>query len=63
VASCFGLSTANVTRGSVEAARLPARRPTDMRMDCTRFEARFNVTLPTLESEIARMKDTYASEQ
>jgi len=62
VASHFGLSTANVTRGSVDAARLPARRPTDMRMDCARFESRFGLTLPTLESEIARMKDTYASE-
>ena len=57
------MPTAQLSRGLMTAATLAARRPRDMRMDSSRFEAAFSTTLPTLESELARMKDSYVTEK
>lgn len=38
---------------------LYARRPLDMRMDCSAFSNEFNYQLPTIESEIIKLVDDY----
>lgn len=49
----LGLSTDSMSRiNSSEAIFLDAYRPKDMRMDCSKFEKLFDVTLPTLAEEI-----------
>lgn len=55
VAAHFGLDTRVMVRASVEATKLRAFRPRDMRMNCERFEAAFGFALPTLEQEIAAL--------
>ncbi|MBF0186067.1 MAG: SDR family oxidoreductase [Magnetococcales bacterium] len=45
----------------IRAAELPQKtyRPKDMRMDLSRYEAAFATTLPTLSSELQRIKEQY----
>jgi dTDP-4-dehydrorhamnose reductase len=52
VATRLGLSLAKAKDGTQDDLRLDARRPKGMMMDSRRFEAAFDMTLPTLESEI-----------
>lgn len=51
----YGLDTALVKSGMVGDSGLKARRPNDMRMDSSRFEADFGFELPTLEQEIGNL--------
>jgi dTDP-4-dehydrorhamnose reductase len=55
----LGLPTRCMTRTVSSAGALLARRPTDMRLDNAAFESRFEVVLPTLQREIALMRDLY----
>jgi dTDP-4-dehydrorhamnose reductase len=59
LARLLGLSTASMQRASRSTAGLRAYRPTDMRMDCGRFEGAFGVELPTFAQEIESMKGDY----
>lgn len=61
-AKALALSTAHATIGSADHAKLAAYRPKDMRMDSSRFERTFGVTLPTLAEEIDSMRHAYAQE-
>lgn len=56
LARIYGLSTQNMRRGSVGDTDLRAYRPRDMSMDCSRFEAAFDVALPSLQNEIRELK-------
>jgi dTDP-4-dehydrorhamnose reductase len=59
-ATATGMPTNNLVRSRVgDAANLAARRPTDMRMRCERFEKRMGVTLPRLIDEIEIVADAY----
>jgi dTDP-4-dehydrorhamnose reductase len=60
-ADALGLSTASVRRGRSTDAALAARRPTDMRMDCSRFERTFGLTLPSLRDELLSIMPAYTS--
>ena len=60
LAAALALPTSTMRRGRSDDAALSARRPTDMCMDSSRFEAAFGVELPTLRMEINSMKDAYA---
>jgi len=52
-AECLGLQTKTMTRIHVDQASfLKAYRPKDMRLDCTKFEKDFQITLPDLRDEI-----------
>lgn len=52
-AECLGLQTKTMTRiNSDQASFLKAYRPKDMRLDCTKFEKAFQITLPDLRDEI-----------
>jgi dTDP-4-dehydrorhamnose reductase len=53
------LSTTGMTRGPLEAAKLVAHRPKDMRLDSGRFETAYGVRLPSLAQEIDSMKAAY----
>jgi dTDP-4-dehydrorhamnose reductase len=55
----LALPTATMQRASVEEVPLAANRPTDMRMDSSRFERRFGVSLPTLSQEIRMIAAEY----
>lgn len=59
-AAATGLPTTNLVRGNASAvATLAARRPTDMRMQCERFEGRMGLKLPRLIDEIQVMAHDY----
>ncbi len=59
-ADAIGLSTTKLVRNSSSAARaLAARRPTDMRMQCERFEEYMKIKLPRLLDEIQILADDY----
>ena len=59
-ATAVGLPTTNLVRGKVAAlSTLDARRPTDMRMNCERFEARMGLKLPRLIDEIHVLAHDY----
>jgi dTDP-4-dehydrorhamnose reductase len=59
-AAAIGLPTKNLVRSSVrEVTTLAARRPSDMRMRCERFEDRMGLRLPRLIDEIKRLADDY----
>ena len=52
-AEYLGLQTKSMTRINIDKASfLKAYRPKDMRMDCTKFEKTFQITLPDLRDEI-----------
>lgn len=52
LAKVYGLSPGCLSRGLIGNANLFAFRPRNMSMDCTRFEAAFDVKLPTIFDEI-----------
>ncbi len=56
LARVFGVSTEGMTRGLSRDMHLKAYRPKDMSMDCSRFEAAFDVTLPALQDEIRDLR-------
>lgn len=56
IARVYGLSTNAIKRGEAGDVNLFAYRPKDMSMDCKRFEAAFDATLPQIEDEIANLK-------
>jgi dTDP-4-dehydrorhamnose reductase len=59
-AAATGLPTTNLVRGNASAvATLAARRPTDMRMQCERFEGRMGLKLPRLIDEIQVLAHDY----
>jgi dTDP-4-dehydrorhamnose reductase len=59
-AAATGLPTSNLVRGNSSAVpTLAARRPTDMRMRCERFEARLGFKLPRLIDEIQLLAHEY----
>jgi dTDP-4-dehydrorhamnose reductase len=59
-AAATGLPTTNLVRGNASAsATLAARRPTDMRMHCERFEGRMGLRLPRLIDEIQEVAHDY----
>jgi dTDP-4-dehydrorhamnose reductase len=60
-AAATGLPTTNLARGNISAVTaLAARRPTDMRMKCKRFEGRMGMRLPRLSDEIQVLARDYA---
>jgi dTDP-4-dehydrorhamnose reductase len=59
LAETLDLPADTLTRTAATSAKLFARRPLDMRMDCTRFERQFGIILPTLQSEIRSMRQVY----
>jgi dTDP-4-dehydrorhamnose reductase len=61
LARALGLASDLFTPADSADAPLRARRPKDMRMNCTRFEGTFGVKLPSLDSEINRARGDYAS--
>lgn len=56
LASIYGLDTRNMRRGVSSEMALQAYRPKDMSMDCSSFEAAFDVALPPLKQEILDLK-------
>ena len=59
-AAAVGLPTTNLVRSNSSAvATLVARRPTDMRMRCERFEGRMGLKLPRLIDEIQEVARDY----
>lgn len=59
-AAATGLPTTNLLRSnSKTVAKLAARRPTDMRMLCERFECHMGLTLPSLIDEIKVLAHDY----
>jgi dTDP-4-dehydrorhamnose reductase len=61
LAEILCLPTATMKRGSIKAASLRARRAEDMRMDSSRFQRAFEVTLPTLQEELQTLGTDYES--
>ena len=59
-AEYLGLQTKSMTRINIDQASfLKAYRPKDMRLDCTKFETTFQVTLPDLRDEIEFVAKDY----
>ncbi|MCP9861150.1 MULTISPECIES: SDR family oxidoreductase [unclassified Cyanobium] len=59
-AATTSLPTTNLIRSNArDVATVIARRPTDMRMRCERFEARMGLTLPRLNDEIQLLAHEY----
>jgi dTDP-4-dehydrorhamnose reductase len=59
-ADAIGLSTTNLVRNSSSVlSSLAARRPTDMRMQCDKFERHMKINLPQLLDEIQALADDY----
>ncbi|MEI7430741.1 MAG: hypothetical protein WCL27_09820, partial [Betaproteobacteria bacterium] len=56
LARIYGLDTCILRRGFSSEIALLAYRPKNMSMDCARFEAAFDVSLPFLEQEILDLK-------
>lgn len=62
LAQILQLPTDKVSRAACSAVPLAARRPSDMRMNCQKFESSFDVALPTLDTEIMTTRSAYASQ-
>lgn len=62
LAEALGLPTDRMTVGRASDADLAARRPSDMRMDPSHYEATFDATLPTLADEIAEVAVEYSTD-
>jgi dTDP-4-dehydrorhamnose reductase len=62
LAAELGLPVAAMRRAGLDSARLPVRRPNDMRMNCRRYESTFGVELPTLRREIQSMRGSHAQQ-
>lgn len=59
-ADALGLPTANLKRTvAVNGKNLLARRPTDMRLQCNKFQAVTNTVMPRLEDEIGSLAGYY----
>jgi dTDP-4-dehydrorhamnose reductase len=59
-ATALGLPLTNLVRSNVSSTpKLIARRPTDMRMQCEKFEARMRINLPRLIDEIHLLAHDY----
>ena len=58
-AAALNMSTDALKQVSVNSVSLPARRPMDMRMNCSKFEGTFGVKMPSLIQEIDLMKRFY----
>lgn len=58
-AAVTGLPTTNLRRASASTVGIAARRPTDMRMQCERFEVRMGLKLPRLIEEINVLSHEY----
>ncbi|AOP33687.1 hypothetical protein A0128_07425 [Leptospira tipperaryensis] len=52
VVEILGKSNSKIKKGSIFDLNLRAYRPRDMRMDVSKFEKTYNLTLPTVEEEI-----------
>lgn len=61
LAALLKLDAGNITPGSVRDAGLKAPRPTDMRMDCSRFENATGIQLPTIAETIRRTAMRHSS--
>lgn len=59
IAECFGFETGSMTRDVSTSMAFKAYRPSDMRMDCRRFEETFGVELPTLLDEVRALQKEY----
>lgn len=59
LARALDLPTTGLQRTQAAQLKLAARRPSDMRMDCRRFEQAMGLKLPTLNEEIALMRKLY----
>lgn len=60
LAAALGLPTGALQRGrSADAPALRARRPTDMRTDCSLFEHTMGLRLPTLAEQIQSLRSDY----
>ena len=59
LAALLNLSIANTQKGSVTEFDLNAPRPSDMRMECSKFERTINLKLPTLDEEIKSIEKDY----
>lgn len=59
LADALSLPTATVKRGRCDQAGLGAYRPRGMLMDPSRFEAALGLRMPTLQQEIASMREAY----
>lgn len=60
LAAVFGLPAATLQRGTAAgAAALKAFRPSDMRLDSSRFEQAMGLQLPTLNDEIQSLRSAY----
>lgn len=59
-AKTLNLATDNITRTTIdEVDFVKTYRPKDMRLDVTKFEQAFNITLPTLQQEILKVSKEY----
>jgi dTDP-4-dehydrorhamnose reductase len=59
LADIFGLDNSCMTRALSSEVNFSAYRPLDMRMDSTRFETAYDIELPTLASEIRKLRNDY----
>ncbi len=59
LAATLELSTEGIRVGTTQDVSLVARRPSDMRMDCARFEEAFGVRMPALRDEIEAVVEEY----
>jgi dTDP-4-dehydrorhamnose reductase len=62
VAAALGLDAAPLRRAKVASIGLGTRRPACMAMDSSRLCGTFGILLPTLEEEIAALRQEYANE-
>lgn len=61
-AKSLNLNSENVSSIVMKEKKLIANRPTDMRMDCSKFELAYNCSMPTLEDQIVSITGDYIYE-
>ena len=61
-ASCLGLNADKMRIGSVLDIKLTAPRPTDMRLNVTRFEKTFGIDMPNMNTQIQEVANDYKGE-
>jgi len=59
LAAQLRLDTSSISIGSVKQLTLKARRPQDMRMDTTFFQGKFEVSTPSIATEIFKAANEY----
>ena len=62
LAMAFGLDDSCIVHTTSDKADLAAYRPKDMRMDSSLFQTTFNLSLPSLDDEILKLRDEYNDE-